>query len=164
MAAAANLPEKSFQVLNFHAGLTRKEIIEKIESCEDWARRSGKPVWCFLDEVNTSEHIGLVGELVTRRVLVGRPVHPDVAFICACSTPLQFEATRAHVILPPKVMHTKQLDDLDHVRGVPHAHVRFTPLQIRTDCVTTKSTRQLASRWPSYGRKILQPRRIRCAT
>jgi energy-coupling factor transporter ATP-binding protein EcfA2 len=95
LAAAANMPDDNFRVMNFHAGLSCNDITSFIESCEERARECAADaeqkkmppmqVWAFLDEVNTSHHIGLAADLVSHHQLLGRPVHPGVVFICACN-------------------------------------------------------------------------------
>jgi len=75
--------EQNFCVLNMHAGIGKQQIAEFVTESEKVARESRKEVWCFFDEVNTSHHIGLVSEVVCRRVLNGKHVHGQLRFIAA---------------------------------------------------------------------------------
>ena len=75
--------EQNFCVLNMHAGIGKQQIAEFVTESEKVARDSRKEVWCFFDEVNTSHHIGLVSEVVCRRVLNGKQVHGQLRFIAA---------------------------------------------------------------------------------
>eukprot|EP00741_Cyanophora_paradoxa_P020194 tig00000219_g19493.t1 len=73
-----------FEVLNFHAGVTDWHIEKVIEAAEEQAS-TGQPVWVFLDEINTSDSIGLVGEIICQHTIKGRPISRNIAFLAACN-------------------------------------------------------------------------------
>eukprot|EP00741_Cyanophora_paradoxa_P015457 tig00020892_g14920.t1 len=81
LAKAAGVP---FAVLNFHAGITERHIEEVIEQAEEQAA-DGHPVWVFLDEINTSDSIGLVGEIICQHTFNGRRISGNIAFLAACN-------------------------------------------------------------------------------
>ena len=81
LASAVGLPDERFRVLNVHAGIDKSDVSEFIRESE--LQAADGPVWCFLDEVNTSQHIGLFSQLVCHRMLMGVPVAANLAFICA---------------------------------------------------------------------------------
>ena len=83
LAYVVGLPAENFRVLNMHAGIDKGMIATFVRECEEQARASKQDVWCFFDEVNTSHHVGLVSELVCRRVLNGVRVHGQLKFIAA---------------------------------------------------------------------------------
>jgi E3 ubiquitin-protein ligase RNF213 len=76
--------EVEFLVLDVHGGTTEDDIIEIFKQADEL--RTGvrtthetvllsetcKPVYVFLDEVNTCSHMGLICEIITMRSIHGR--------------------------------------------------------------------------------------------
>ena len=80
---AACVPDDNFRVLNIHAGIGKPQIIAFVREAEQHAQRTSLQVWCFFDEANTSEELGMISEIVCSRKLEGIAVDPLVVFICA---------------------------------------------------------------------------------
>ena len=73
-------------VYNIHAGLSRKDLCEKIRSVDEKARRSmDKQIWFFLDEVNTSEHIGILSDAICHGRIFNEILAPNIRIIAACN-------------------------------------------------------------------------------
>ncbi|CAG8507631.1 2484_t:CDS:2, partial [Racocetra fulgida] len=41
--------------------------------------------WLFLDEINTCDHIGILGSLISHRIFNGKPIHPNIRIFAACN-------------------------------------------------------------------------------
>ena len=57
-------------VFNIHAGITLKDIKEKIDIMEALAKdldKEGKMLWIFFDEFNTTANVGLLTEIICKR-------------------------------------------------------------------------------------------------
>ena len=83
LAMVCGLPNTNFCVLSMHAGITKEEIITFVRKCEMQANSTSQEVWIFFDEVNTSEHVGLVSEVVCRRILQGTAISNSLRFLSA---------------------------------------------------------------------------------
>ncbi|RUS21204.1 hypothetical protein BC937DRAFT_93350 [Endogone sp. FLAS-F59071] len=83
IAFLANIAEVRFLVLDVHAGITKKRIIEFITAAEKEAIQG--EVWVFLDEINTCDHLGMLANLICDRVLVGREIHENIRLLAACN-------------------------------------------------------------------------------
>ncbi len=42
-------------------------------------------LWVFLDEINTSNSLGLISEILCKRTYLGKPIPENICFICACN-------------------------------------------------------------------------------
>ena len=110
-----NNGESKMKILNIHAGITDKEIVnflyeqkkegEKIipsiiKEAEELQRneenekkkyeKSGliyfeKKIWIFLDEINTCNCMGLICEMMTKHSCQGKPLPKSIVFIGACN-------------------------------------------------------------------------------
>jgi hypothetical protein len=80
-----------FRCLNVHAGTTAAAIEQFVAEAEEELRRDASAkavpgrVWLFFDEINTSEHIGLINDIVCHRLLRSRPIHPGISLLAACN-------------------------------------------------------------------------------
>ncbi|RHZ88865.1 hypothetical protein Glove_21g49 [Diversispora epigaea] len=72
-----------FEALNLHAGISEGNILEFMEKGEELAEQG--QVWLFFDEINTCNHIGLLGELIAHRILDGKQIHPNIRIFAACN-------------------------------------------------------------------------------
>eukprot|EP00897_Mesotaenium_endlicherianum_P004603 jgi/Mesen1/4170/ME000219S03302 len=75
----------SYRCKCMHAGTTRESIIRFVAEANEEAATAEEQVWVFLDEINTCDHLGLLKELVCRRVLDDAPVHANLAILAACN-------------------------------------------------------------------------------
>ncbi|PAA67123.1 hypothetical protein BOX15_Mlig007995g5 [Macrostomum lignano] len=91
----AAVQECTLEVMNFHAGISESNIIERVSQAASVAEsqlkefvesseRSGI-VWMFLDEVNTCEHLGMLKEIVCHRRFLDRELPCNLRFIAACN-------------------------------------------------------------------------------
>ncbi|XP_001629791.2 uncharacterized protein LOC5509270 [Nematostella vectensis] len=77
-----------FYYFQFHAGITQDQIVKFIRKKNQEAnnlQKTGKPVWVFLDEINTCDHLGTINEIVCHRNLLGTPLASNLVFIAACN-------------------------------------------------------------------------------
>ena len=81
----ANTCEVRFCPFNFHAGISEDKIIEFITETEMEARDTGDPIWIFLDEINTCDHLGLISDIMCHHSLLGRPLSKNLVFLAACN-------------------------------------------------------------------------------
>ena len=94
LAETFNVPFHSF---DFHAGITEEDILQFFHNMEgeaEVAKMSGKPVWVFLDEINTCDHLGLISEIICHRRIQGRPLPSNLVYIAACN-PYYFRPAEA---------------------------------------------------------------------
>ena len=71
-----------FSVFSLHAGIHEEEIVRYIKKKEIDAV---KETWIFLDEINTTDHLGLISEIVCHHTLLGRPLSRKLVFLAACN-------------------------------------------------------------------------------
>src|SRR5687767_7464978 len=75
--------EVQFRTLNLHAGIN-EEIIMMFMN--DALKRAEKgEIWLFFDEINTCDYMGLLADLISNRMLNGKPIHPNIRFFSACN-------------------------------------------------------------------------------
>jgi len=85
---ALKLLEVKMETINFHAGITTEDIIEKMNKFEKDAMKlkfEGKQLWVFLDEINTCDSLGLLSEIMTKKSVQGRMLPDNIQFIAACN-------------------------------------------------------------------------------
>ncbi|PAA67120.1 hypothetical protein BOX15_Mlig008706g1 [Macrostomum lignano] len=91
----AAVQECTLEVMNFHAGISESDIIERVSKAAEVAEsqlkefvelseRSGI-VWMFLDDINTCEHLGMLKEIVCHRRFLDRELPCNLRFIAACN-------------------------------------------------------------------------------
>ncbi|KAJ4460556.1 putative E3 ubiquitin-protein ligase [Paratrimastix pyriformis] len=81
----AALVEVDFRPLNIHAGTSAQAIVDFVHQAQQEADDKKKPIWLFLDECNTCEHLGLVNDLVCHHQLLGVRLDPRITIITACN-------------------------------------------------------------------------------
>jgi len=75
-----------FIVYNIHSGISKDEIVNKILHENKESLRKGEcQRWLFLDEFNTSECIGLIGDIICHHVCNGVHLAPNLIIIGACN-------------------------------------------------------------------------------
>ena len=73
-------------IVNFHAGIDEKQILQEI-SCvsHEASSASEKSIWLFLDEINTSDHLGLITNIICHRNCYDVKLPKNVVVIAACN-------------------------------------------------------------------------------
>ena len=100
-----NGSSKRMKILNIHAGINDKDIIEFLEKKvintakiiekrnqiqkEIYAKNDQvfipKKLWVFFDEINTCKSMGLISEIMCKHTYQGKPLPKCIAFIAACN-------------------------------------------------------------------------------
>src|SRR5688572_84842 len=75
--------EVQFEALNLHAGINEEIIMAFMNDALEVAKNG--EIWLFFDEINTCNHIGLLADLISHRMLNGRPIHPNIRLFSACN-------------------------------------------------------------------------------
>ncbi|KAJ4453638.1 putative E3 ubiquitin-protein ligase [Paratrimastix pyriformis] len=81
----ATLVGVDFRPQNIHAGTSVQTIVGFVRQANQEARDKKKPIWLFLDECNTCEHLGLINDLVCHHQLLGTQLDPRITIITACN-------------------------------------------------------------------------------
>jgi hypothetical protein len=79
----ALIVEVQFQALNLHAGIDEKTIMLFMNDALKKAEKG--EIWLFFDEINTCNHIGLLADLISHRMLNGKLIHPNIRLFSACN-------------------------------------------------------------------------------
>ena len=75
-----------FDVLNIHAGVEEGKIIGKVMKCNIRALQNmDKQLWLFLDEINTSEHVGLISDVICHSNISSKKLAPNLTVMGACN-------------------------------------------------------------------------------
>ncbi|PKC14796.1 hypothetical protein RhiirA5_495093 [Rhizophagus irregularis] len=83
IAYLALMVEVQFEALNLHAGIDEKTIMKFMN---DALKKAAKgEIWLFFDEINTCNHIGLLADLISHRMLNGKLIHPNIRLFSACN-------------------------------------------------------------------------------
>ncbi|XP_053405686.1 uncharacterized protein LOC123566607 [Mercenaria mercenaria] len=78
--------EVPFRVINIHAGLYKKEIVDIVmEENEKSLNNVGTQRWLFLDEINTSENIGLICDIICHHRCITSILSPNLVIMGACN-------------------------------------------------------------------------------
>ncbi|GES90916.1 hypothetical protein GLOIN_2v1785271 [Rhizophagus clarus] len=83
IAYLAEMVEVQFQALNLHAGIDERAIMMFMDDSLEKAEKG--EIWLFFDEINTCNHIGLLADLISHRMLNGKPIHPNIRLFSACN-------------------------------------------------------------------------------
>src|SRR3954469_7840748 len=75
--------EVQFQALNLHAGIDESTIMMFMNDSLEKAEKG--EIWLFFDQINTCNHIGLLADLISHRMLNGKPIHPNIRLFSACN-------------------------------------------------------------------------------
>ncbi|KAL3859950.1 hypothetical protein ACJMK2_010129 [Sinanodonta woodiana] len=78
--------EVYFKVVQIHAGVEEEFILASIEHiCREAETNFTKPVWLFLDEINTCNHLGLICDVLCHHTCLGKTLPPNVVVMAACN-------------------------------------------------------------------------------
>ena len=91
--ALASLKRADMIIFNIHAGIDNNKIIEFVnennlledENTFKKEYKKKNDIWVFLDEVNTSNSLGLFSEMMVKKSILGKPIKKNVSFIAACN-------------------------------------------------------------------------------
>ncbi|PKK71632.1 hypothetical protein RhiirC2_849031 [Rhizophagus irregularis] len=83
IAYLALIVEVQFMALNLHAGIDERIIMRFMNDALKKAEKG--EIWLFFDEINTCNHIGLLADLISRRMLNSKPIHPNIRLFSACN-------------------------------------------------------------------------------
>ena len=72
-------------VFNFHAGISKSEIVDAVRAANNKAKRSTRDCWLFLDEINTCDHLGLINEIICKHSCEGERLSSRLVCIAACN-------------------------------------------------------------------------------
>ncbi|XP_038050110.1 uncharacterized protein LOC119723500 [Patiria miniata] len=82
----ARICEVPFHVQNFHAGVSKDTIIDFIAKIRNIAEANlNQQIWCFLDEINTCDHLGLLSEIICHHTCLGEQLPYNLVFLAACN-------------------------------------------------------------------------------
>jgi hypothetical protein len=84
--------DEDFEVINFHAGVTKAYIIERMELIINKAKDNlinvntkDKRIWVFLDEINTCDSLGLIADIICQRSVQGKLIPDNIVLVAACN-------------------------------------------------------------------------------
>ena len=106
----------SFSVFSLHAGVHEEEIVQFIKKKEVDAE---KETWIFLDEINTTDHLGLISEIMCHHTLLGRPLSRKLVFLAACNP---YKLRSVEQIKTAGLEHKRNTETDDYSRLVYRVH------------------------------------------
>ncbi|KAH3751737.1 hypothetical protein DPMN_186306 [Dreissena polymorpha] len=82
----AGICEVPFTVLNIHAGITNENVIDIVlNEHEQCLKNPNQKRWLFIDEINTTECIGLICDIIRHRTCRRFVLAPNLTVIGACN-------------------------------------------------------------------------------
>lgn len=81
----ARMSNASLLVISIHAGVTRDILTKLIAEGIADHQEDSKPLWIFLDEINTCNELGFINSLICHRELPGIRIPRRVSFFAACN-------------------------------------------------------------------------------
>ena len=82
----ATVCEIPFNVFSIHSGITQKDIVQTvIDENEQCLENTNSQRWLFLDEINTSESIGLICDVICHHKCKGLLLAPNLIIMGACN-------------------------------------------------------------------------------
>jgi len=137
---AQNHMNCQFEVINFHAGITQKILIEKLKIIKQRAQEilnsqelaseinlqtnQAPLVWVLLDEVNTCNCLGLISEVICFHSFLGEKMPDNVQFIATCN-PYRLKKSGIEVGLVKNTQDSKTLSLAYTVNPLPHSLMNF---------------------------------------
>ncbi|XP_023932493.1 E3 ubiquitin-protein ligase rnf213-alpha-like [Lingula anatina] len=75
-----------FEPFNIHAGIEEQNIYDTIMNLDQKAADDPEnSYWLFLDEINTSQYLGFLSEIICHKSCRGQPLSPNLVCIAACN-------------------------------------------------------------------------------
>src|ERR1044071_8780978 len=102
--------EVQFKVLNLHAGINEEIIMKFMDDALKEANNG--EIWLFFDEMNTCNHIGLLSDLISHRMLNGKPIHPNICLFSACNPYRLHKRAQSEIVLSTKVKKYEEQSNL----------------------------------------------------
>src|SRR5438094_6490001 len=102
--------EVQFLALDLHAGIDEKIIMRFMDDVLEKAEKG--EIWLFFDEINTCNHIGLLADLISHRMLNGKPIHPNIHLFSACNPYRLHTKTQSEAGLTTKVKKYEEQSNL----------------------------------------------------
>lgn len=91
----AQICEVETDVLNIHAGVKEEDILECVLANNRRALADiDKDRWLFLDEINTSDSIGFISDIICHHRCLGEELSPNLVILGACN-PYKLRTTKA---------------------------------------------------------------------
>ncbi|KAF0557210.1 e3 ubiquitin-protein ligase [Gigaspora margarita] len=75
--------EVKFLSLNLYVGVHENDILTFMQKATLLAIEGES--WIFFNEINTCDHIGMLGSLISHRLLNGKKIHPNIRLFAACN-------------------------------------------------------------------------------
>ena len=124
---AEKVLKENFKKINFHAGITPKVLRKDLEQVWKQAKalkEAGKTLWLFLDEINTSETLHLVAEMMTYGTYQGIPIVDNIQYIAAMN-PYSKRAKKADAGLLVRKKYNKAQELQYNVLPLPESLYNF---------------------------------------
>jgi hypothetical protein len=102
--------EVQFKVLNLHAGINEEIIMKFMDDALIDAEKG--EIWLFFDEINTCNHIGLLADLISHRMLNGKSIHQNIRLFSACNPYRLRTRTQSDAGLTNKVKKYEERNNL----------------------------------------------------
>lgn len=91
----AQICEVETDVLNIHAGVKEEDILECVLANNKRALSEiDKDRWLFLDEINTSDSIGFISDIICHHKCLGEELSPNLIILGACN-PYKLRTSKA---------------------------------------------------------------------
>ena len=82
----ATVCDVDLHIQNIHAGTVESIIIKSVMDANAKARSNlDKPVWMFLDEINTCNHLGLINDIICHHRCQDITLAPNLVLMAACN-------------------------------------------------------------------------------
>ena len=75
-----------FEHFNIHAGVTAETIVSTVTEWNAVCQKNRKKcIWLFLDEINTSDHMGLLTDIICHHCCRGQALASNLVLLAACN-------------------------------------------------------------------------------
>ena len=116
------------------AGTTENDIINFLEQNKCFKEqniinnpKNQRPLWVFLDEINTCNALGLISEIMIKHTAQGKALHDNITFIGACNPYRLVDKKKNTTLLLgiSKKMQTNKLNLVYTVNPLPHSLLNY---------------------------------------
>ncbi|XP_053401074.1 uncharacterized protein LOC123550673 [Mercenaria mercenaria] len=91
----AAICDVDFDVMNIHAGVKEEDIVVRVlRNNENALIQMDSEKWLFLDEINTSDNIGIISDIMCHHRCLGKELSPNLIIMGACN-PYKLRTTKA---------------------------------------------------------------------
>ena len=112
-------------IFNIHAGITQQKFLEQIEQYFEIARAyKNEDIWLFFDEINTSESIHMISEMICKRTLLDDTIPVNLKIFAACN-PYQLKLKNDEE-LEPLINENQKLSLTYFVDPLPKSIIEHT--------------------------------------